>query len=50
VAYDPDFESEEYYEHEIRLEIDEDYAKAFEERIKRQSDEKRRERESRVDF
>ncbi|KAJ5558482.1 hypothetical protein N7535_008695 [Penicillium sp. DV-2018c] len=27
--YDPDFESEEYYEHENRLEIDENYAEAF---------------------
>jgi hypothetical protein len=29
--YDPDFESEEYYEHEDRLDIDEDYAAAFQE-------------------
>jgi len=27
--YDPDFESEEYYEHENRLEVDEDYANTF---------------------
>ncbi|KAH8745837.1 hypothetical protein F5883DRAFT_702268 [Diaporthe sp. PMI_573] len=27
--YDPDFESEEYYEHENRLEVDEVYANAF---------------------
>jgi hypothetical protein len=29
--YDPDFESEEYYEHEDRLDIDGDYAAAFQE-------------------
>ncbi|KIV98761.1 uncharacterized protein PV09_09489 [Verruconis gallopava] len=27
--YDPDFESEEYYEHENRLDVDEDYTAAF---------------------
>jgi hypothetical protein len=36
--------------HENRLEIDEDYANASEERVKRQLEEKRRERQSWVDF
>jgi hypothetical protein len=38
--YDPDFESEEYYEHENRLQVDDDYAEAESVRRQRRSDER----------
>ena len=48
--YDPDFEAEEYYEHEDRLEIDDDYAKAMEERMERKREEREQEEQSWIDF
>lgn len=48
--YDPDFEDEEYYEHEDRLAIDEDYAKAMEVRILHRQEARKREEESWVNF
>jgi hypothetical protein len=48
--YDSDFESEEYYEHENRLDVDEDYAAAFQERTERRSETRRKERQSWPDF
>ncbi|KAK5444219.1 hypothetical protein LTS15_010572 [Exophiala xenobiotica] len=44
--YDPDFESEEYYEHENRLDVDEDYAAAFQEKIQRRSDARQQDRKA----
>ena len=43
--YDPDFESEEYYEHENRLAVDADYAESEYMRQERKYDEKTRDRE-----
>lgn len=43
--YDPDFESEEYYEHENRLQIDDNYAEAFRINRERRSHVEDRERE-----
>lgn len=40
--YDPDFESEAYYEHENRLQVDDGYAKAENMRQQRRSEERRR--------
>ncbi|KAH6702046.1 hypothetical protein BKA61DRAFT_704642 [Leptodontidium sp. MPI-SDFR-AT-0119] len=48
--YDPDFEAEEYYEHEDRLEIDDDYAKAMGERMERRREGRKREEQSWIDF
>lgn len=48
--YDPDIESEEYYEHENRLNVDEDYAAAFEEQVNRRSDARRKDRQSWPEF
>lgn len=48
--YDPDYEADEYYEHENRLDIDEDYAKAFSERAERRREKSKREEQSWVDF
>ncbi|KUI57266.1 hypothetical protein VP1G_04591 [Cytospora mali] len=52
--YDPDFESEEYYEHEDRLNLDEDYRKGFFDEYTRKSErqtrERQRERQSWTDF
>ncbi|KFY29937.1 hypothetical protein V494_08360 [Pseudogymnoascus sp. VKM F-4513 (FW-928)] len=48
--YDPDFEAEEYYEHENRLDVDEDYAKAFSEQIEHRREKSKREEQSWVDF
>lgn len=44
--YDPDFESEEYYEHENRLEVDENYAAAFQERTEQKSEARRKHRQN----
>lgn len=44
--YDPDFESEEYYEHENRLDVDEDYAAAFKDQTQRRSDARQQDREA----
>ncbi|KAF1954385.1 hypothetical protein CC80DRAFT_567623 [Byssothecium circinans] len=43
--YDSDFESEEYYEHESRLEVDENYAAAFQGRIERRIEARRKDRQ-----
>jgi hypothetical protein len=48
--YDPDFESEEYYEHENRLDVDEDYAAAFQEQTEHRSEARRRDRQSWPEF
>lgn len=48
--YDPDFEAEEYYEHEERLAIDEGYARAMGERMKREREKREREEQSWVSF
>ncbi|KAH6985540.1 hypothetical protein EDB80DRAFT_822422 [Ilyonectria destructans] len=48
--FDPDFESEEYYEHENRLEIDEGYARAYRYNRELKEQRKRRERERWIDF
>ncbi|KIV98557.1 uncharacterized protein PV09_09644 [Verruconis gallopava] len=44
--YDPDFESEEYYEHENRLDVDEDYAAAFQQRELQRSEARCKDRQS----
>jgi hypothetical protein len=41
--YDSDYEAEEYYEHENRLDVDEDYAKAFTKKIERRIEEEEEE-------
>ncbi|KAF2111562.1 hypothetical protein BDV96DRAFT_666119 [Lophiotrema nucula] len=48
--YDPDFESEEYYEHENRLGVDEQYAAAFRARTERRFETRRKDRQSWIDF
>lgn len=48
--YDPDFESEEYYEHENRLDVDEDYATIFQERTERKDQACRKDRQNWIDF
>ncbi|KAF3126287.1 hypothetical protein TWF703_010545 [Orbilia oligospora] len=48
--YDPDFESEEYYEHENRLVIDEDYATAFQKQTEHRSEALRKDRQSWPEF
>jgi hypothetical protein len=48
--YDPDFEAEEYWEHENRLDVDDDYAKAFSEQIEHRRGKSKREEQSWVDF
>jgi hypothetical protein len=48
--YDSDFESEEYYEHENRLDVDEDYAAAFQERIENRYETRRKDRQSWPEF
>ncbi|KAF4627345.1 hypothetical protein G7Y89_g10810 [Cudoniella acicularis] len=48
--YDPDFEAEEYYEHENRLAVDDDYAKAFSEQIEHRRGKSKRKEQSWVDF
>ena len=48
--YDPDFESEEYYEHENRLDVDEGYAEAFRVQCERKSENERKQREEWIGF
>lgn len=48
--YDPDFESEDYYEHENRLDIDYRYAEAFRVQCERKCDNERRENEEWIRF
>lgn len=48
--YDPDFESEEYYEHENRLDEDEDYATYFQARKERRDQGRRKDRQNWIDF
>lgn len=48
--YDPDFESEEYYDHENRLDVDDGYAKAFRSRCERKFEEERRQEEEWIGF
>jgi len=48
--YDPDYEADKYYEHEDRLAIDDDYAKAMGERTARRRDERERKEQSWIDF
>ena len=48
--YDPDFESEEYYEHEDRLNVDENYAAAFQEQTGHRSEARRKDRQSWPEF
>ncbi|KAL5430181.1 hypothetical protein PMIN06_012591 [Paraphaeosphaeria minitans] len=48
--YDPDFESEEYYEHENRLFVNEDYAAAFQTQTERRDQVRRKDRQKWMDF
>lgn len=48
--YDPDFESEEYYDHENRLNVDEHYAEAWGRNMELNEARKARKRQSWVDF
>ncbi|KAF2277014.1 uncharacterized protein EI97DRAFT_305994 [Westerdykella ornata] len=48
--YDSDFESEEYYEHENRLDVDEGYATAFQLQVEHRSESRRKERQRWTDF
>ncbi|KAJ5392773.1 hypothetical protein N7465_011747 [Penicillium sp. CMV-2018d] len=48
--YDPDFESEDYYEHEDRIAIDDGYTEAFRVRCKHQSEKERQQREEWIRF
>jgi hypothetical protein len=48
--YDPDFESEDYYEHEDRIAIDDGYAEAFRVRCERKSEKERQQREEWIRF
>lgn len=48
--YDPDFESEEYYEHEDRLDLDENYATSFRARTERRDQARRKDRQNWIDF
>jgi hypothetical protein len=48
--FDPDFESEEYYEHENRLDVDEDYAAASKDQVSRRFDALGKDRQSWPDF
>jgi hypothetical protein len=48
--YDSDFESEKYYEHEDRLGLDEGYARAFQERVERRDEVRRKQKQSWPDF
>jgi len=50
LPYDPDFQSEEYYEHENRIQVDEAYAAMFREREERQVEARKKERQSWTDF
>ncbi|KAF2024571.1 hypothetical protein EK21DRAFT_93952 [Setomelanomma holmii] len=48
--YDSDFQSEEYYEHENRLDIHQDYAAAFREQEETRYETRRKERQNWTDF
>lgn len=48
--YDPDFESEEYYEHENRLAIDDSYAEAYRVQCERKAERKEQQREEWIGF
>lgn len=48
--YDPDFESEDYYEHEDRIAIDDGYAEAFRVRCERKFEKERQQREEWISF
>ena len=48
--YDPDFEDEEYYEHENRLDVDEDYAAAFQKQVEHRSEVRRKDWQSWPEF
>ncbi|KZM18432.1 hypothetical protein ST47_g10394 [Ascochyta rabiei] len=48
--YDPDFESEEYYEHENRLILDDGYAADFQAQAERRSEASQKDRQDWVDF
>jgi ribosomal protein S28E/S33 len=48
--YDEDYEDEQFYEHENRLDIDEDYARAFQFKIERRAEDSRKERQIWVDY
>ncbi|PSN60056.1 hypothetical protein BS50DRAFT_604914 [Corynespora cassiicola Philippines] len=48
--YDHDYEREEYYEHESRLEVNELYAAAFQKKIERKLEADRKSRQSWTDF
>ncbi|ROV89584.1 hypothetical protein VMCG_09945 [Cytospora schulzeri] len=48
--YDPDYESEQYYEHEDRLTVDENYAEWHAERFMRKQEQESRERKSWAQF
>ena len=48
--YDLDFESEEYYEHENRLNVDENYATAFQKQIEQRSEARMEDRQTWPDF
>lgn len=48
--YDPDFDSERYYEHENQLIVDEEYAAAFQEQLDHRSEERRNNREGWIEF
>ncbi|KAK5655657.1 hypothetical protein OQA88_5590 [Cercophora sp. LCS_1] len=48
--YDAEFEAEEYYEHEDRLELDEDYARDFQRRCLRKIENKQRKEEEWAGF
>jgi hypothetical protein len=48
--YDPDFESEEYYEHENRLDVDEHYAATFQARTELRDQSRRKDRQDWISF
>jgi hypothetical protein len=48
--YDPDFDSERYYEHENQLIVDEEYAAAFQEQKDQKSEEHQKSKQSWIDF
>ncbi|EDN93604.1 hypothetical protein SS1G_09471 [Sclerotinia sclerotiorum 1980 UF-70] len=48
--YDPDYQAEEYYEHEELMQADQGYARMFEEKFQRMLEEERRNKQSWVDF
>lgn len=48
--YDPDFESEEYYDHENRLAVDDGYAETFRMRCERKFEKERQQREEWIGF